>query len=53
MITKQNLYLNPINNLSVLDHVIFNLKIIIFMITILPLILISFFLRNLIPFIDK
>ena len=53
MITKQNRYLNPINNLSFLDQLIFYLKIIIFIASILPLILISFFLRNLIPLIGK
>ena len=53
MITKQNIYLNPINNLSFLDYVIFNLKIIIFLVIIFPLIVISFFLRNLIPLINK
>ena len=51
MITKQNIYLSPINNLSLLDHLIFNLKLIVFIATILPLILISFFFKNLIPLI--
>jgi lyso-ornithine lipid O-acyltransferase len=53
MITKQNIYLNPINNLSFLDHLIFNFKIIIFMLFIFPLILTSFFFRNSIPLIGK
>ena len=53
MITKQNTYISPISNLSFLDHLIFNLKLIVFIITILPLILISFFLRKLIPLMGK
>ena len=53
MITKQNTYLSPINKLSFLDYIIFNLKVIIFIVTILPLIIIPFFLRNLMPFIGK
>ena len=51
--TKQSTYLNPINNLFFLDYLIFNLKIIIFIIITIPLILISFLLRNLIPLIGK
>ena len=53
VINKQNTYLNPINTLSFLDQLIFNLKIVIFIVTVIPLILASFFLRNLIPFIGK
>ncbi|MDC1357180.1 1-acyl-sn-glycerol-3-phosphate acyltransferase [Pseudomonadota bacterium] len=53
MTTKKNTYLSPINNLSFLDHLIFKLKIMIFVLTIIPLIIISFFLRNLIPFFGK
>ena len=51
MTTKQNTYSSPINNLSFLDYLIFNLKLLIFIGSICPLILSSFFLRNLIPFI--
>ena len=51
MTTKQNIYLSPINNVSLLDNLIFNLKLIVFTATILPLILISFFFKNLIPLI--
>ena len=32
MIVKQKTYFNPIDNLSYLDHIIFNLKLIIFII---------------------
>ena len=53
MITKQSTYLSPINNLSFLDYFIFNVRIIIFIVSIFPLILTSFFLRNCIPLVGK
>ena len=53
MIIKKNVYLSPINNLSFLDQFIFNLKVIIFIIITFPLILLSFFLRNLFPLIGE
>ena len=46
MITKPNTYLSPINNLSILDYFIFNIKIIIFIVTVIPLILTSFFFKK-------
>ena len=53
MTTKKNTYLSPINNLPFLDYLIFKLKIIIFIIITIPLILISIFLRDLLPLIGK
>ena len=53
MTTKHNAYLNPINNLSFLDHLIFNLKLIVFIIIVFPLIVTSFFFRNLFPWVGK
>ena len=53
MITKKVTYLSPINNLSFLDYLIFNVKIIIFILATFSLILISLFLKNLIPLIGK
>ena len=53
MITKKITYLSPINNLSILDYLIFYVKIVIFILVTFPLILISFFLRNLIPLVGE
>ena len=53
MITKKITYLSPINNLSFLDYLIFYVKIVIFILVTFPLILISFFLRNLIPLVGE
>ena len=53
MTVKQNAYFNPIDNLSYLDHIIFNLKLIIFVIFSISLIFIAFFFRKIIPFFGK
>ena len=45
-VIKQNSYTNPIDNLTFLDHLIFNLKLLFFIISTIPLISISFFLGN-------
>jgi 1-acyl-sn-glycerol-3-phosphate acyltransferase len=53
MIVKQNIYFNPIDNLSYLDHFIFNLKLIVFFLFSFPLICLALLLGNLIPFLGK
>jgi len=53
MITKQNSYFNPMDNLSFLDHTIFKIKFLIFLISVFPLILICVFFGNLIPMITN
>ena len=53
MTVKKNIYFNPINNLSYLDHFIFNLKLIIFVLFSFPLIFIALILGEIIPFFGK
>ena len=53
MTVKQNRYLSPIDNLSYLDHIIFNLKLIIFVIFSIPLIFGAVFFGKIIPFFGK
>ena len=53
MTVKQNIYFNPIDNLSYLDHFIFNLKLIVFFLFSFPLICLALLLGNLIPFLGK
>ena len=53
MAVKQNIYFNPIDNLSYLDHFIFNLKLIVFFLFSFPLICLALLLGNLIPFLGK
>src|SRR6056300_18641 len=45
-VIKQNSYTNPIDDLTFLDHLIFNFKLLFFIISTIPLISISFFLGN-------
>ena len=53
MIVKQNTYFSPIDNLSYLDHFIFNLKLFVFVIFSIPLIFAVLFFGKLIPFFGK
>ena len=53
MTVKQNTYFSPIDNLSYLDHFIFNLKLFIFVIFSIPLIFAVLFFGKLIPFFGK
>jgi 1-acyl-sn-glycerol-3-phosphate acyltransferase len=53
MAVKQNIYSNPIDNLTYLDHFIFNLKLIIFVLFSFPLIFIALILGKIIPFFGK
>ena len=53
MTVKKNIYFNPINNLSYLDHFIFNLKLIIFVLFSFPLIFMALILGKIIPFFGK
>ena len=53
MIVKQNIYFNPIDNLSYLDHFIFNLKLIVFVLFSFPLIFIALILGEKILFFGK
>jgi len=53
MTVKKNIYFNPINNLSYLDHFIFNLKLIVFVLFSFPLIFVALILGAIIPFFGK
>ena len=53
MTVKQNTYFSPIDNLSYLDHFIFNLKLFVFVIFSIPLIFVVLFFGKLIPFFGK
>ena len=53
MVVKQNIYSNPIDNLTYLDHFIFNLKLIIFVLFSFPLIFMALILGKIIPFFGK
>ena len=53
MAVKQNIYSNPIDNLTYLDHFIFNLKLIIFVLFSFPLIFMAIILGKIIPFFGK
>ena len=53
MTVKQNTYFSPINNLSFIDHFIFNLKLIVFVVSSIILIFALLLLGKLIPFFDK
>ena len=53
MTVKQNIYFNPIDNLSYLDHFIFYLKLIVFVLFSFPLIFVALILGEIIPFFGK
>ena len=53
MTVKQNTYFSPIDNLSYLDHFIFNLKLFVFVLFSIPLIFGSLFFGKIIPFFGK
>ena len=53
MAVKQNIYSNPIDNLTYLDHFVFNLKLIIFVLFSFPLIFMALILGKIIPFFGK
>ena len=53
MAVKQNTYFSPINNLSFIDHFIFNLKLIVFVVSSIILIFAVLLFGKLIPFFDK
>jgi 1-acyl-sn-glycerol-3-phosphate acyltransferase len=53
MTVKQNTYFSPIDNLSYLDHFIFNLKLIIVVVFSMPLILAVIVFGKIIPFLGK
>ena len=53
MAVKQNIYSNPIDNLTYLDHFVFNLKLIIFVLFSFSLIFMALILRKIIPFFGK
>ena len=53
MTVKQNIYLSPIDKLSYLDHIIFNLKLIIFTIFSISLIFAALFIGKIIPVFGK
>lgn len=53
MTIKQNIYYSPIDNLSYLDHLIFNLKLIIVVVFSMPLILAVIVFGKIIPFLGK
>ena len=53
MTVKQNTYFSPIDNLSYLDHFIFNLKLFVFVLFSIPLIFAVLLLGKLIPFFGK
>ena len=53
MAVKQDIYSNPIDNLTYLDHFIFNLKLIIFVLFSFPLIFMALILGKIIPFFGK
>ena len=53
MTVKQNTYFSPIDNLSYLDHFIFNLKLFVFVLFSIPLIFAVLLFGKLIPFFGK
>jgi len=53
MTLKQNTYFSPIYNISYLDHFIFNLKLIIFVLFSIPLLFAAFFFGKIIPFFGE
>ena len=53
MKVKQNTYFSPIDNLSYLDHLIFNLKLIVFVLFSIPLVFIVVLLGKIIPFFGE
>ena len=53
MTVKQNTYFSPIDNLSYLDHFIFNLKLFVFVLFSIPLIFVVLLFGKLIPFFGK
>ncbi len=53
MTIKQNTYFSPIDNLSLLDHFIFNFKLFIFVLFSIPLLLVTLFLGKIIPFFGE
>ena len=53
MTVKQNTYFSPIDNLSYLDHFIFNLKLFVFFLFSIPLIFAMLLFGKLIPFFGK
>ena len=53
MTIKQNIYFSPIDNLSYLDHFIFYLKLIVFVLSSITLIFAVLLFGKLIPFFDK
>ena len=53
MTIKQNIYFSPIDNLSYLDHFIFYLKLIVFVVSSITLIFAALLFGKLIPFFDK
>ena len=53
MITKENFYYNPINNLSFIDNLIFYSKLVLFTIAFAFLITLSVLLGKIIPSIEK
>ena len=53
MTVKQNTYSSPIDNLSYLDHFIFNIKLFVFVVFSIPLIFAVLLFGKLIPFLGK
>ena len=53
MTVKQNTYFSPIDNLSYIDHFIFNLKLIIFVLFSVPLLFAAIFFGKIIPFFGE
>ena len=53
MITKENFYYSPINNLSFIDNLIFYLKLVLFTVAFALLITLSVLLGKIIPSIEK
>ena len=53
MITKENLYYSPINNLSFIDNLIFYSKLVLFTVAFALLIILSLLLGRIIPSIEK
>ena len=53
MTVKQNTYFSPIDSLSYLDHIIFNIKLIIFVIFTIHLMFVALFFGKIIPIFGK
>ena len=53
MITKEDFYYSPINNLSLIDNLIFYSKLVLFTVAFALLITLSLLLGKMIPFIEK